>query len=115
MEQPLGERLALLTDLYQLTMAACYFDQGMADEATFSLFIRKYPADRGYFVAAGLAEALEYLETLQVQRQTTWPILPAPASFRRLSSITSSRCASPARCTPCPKAASFSKTSPSWR
>ncbi len=65
MEQPLGERLALLTDLYQLTMAACYFEQGMADEATFSLFIRKYPTDRGYFVAAGLAEALEYLETLR--------------------------------------------------
>jgi nicotinic acid phosphoribosyltransferase len=65
MEQPLGQRLALLTDLYQLTMAACYFEQGMAAEATFSLFIRKYPADRGYFVAAGLAEALNYLENLK--------------------------------------------------
>ncbi len=63
-QQPLGERLALLTDLYQLTMAACYFDQGMRQEATFSLFIRKYPESRHYFVAAGLAEALEYLETL---------------------------------------------------
>jgi nicotinate phosphoribosyltransferase len=61
---PLGERLALLTDLYQLTMAACYFDRGMNEEATFSLFIRKYPKYRGYFVAAGLAEALEYLSTL---------------------------------------------------
>jgi len=65
MEQPLGERFALLTDLYQLTMAACYFDQGMQEEATFSLFIRKYPPNRGYFVAAGLAEALSYLETLR--------------------------------------------------
>ncbi len=65
MEQPLGQRLALLTDLYQLTMAACYFEQGMTAEATFSLFIRKYPADRAYFVAAGLAEALNYLETLR--------------------------------------------------
>lgn len=64
-QQPLGERLALLTDLYQLTMGACYFDQGMQGEATFSLFIRKYPAQRGYFVAAGLAEALTYLETLR--------------------------------------------------
>jgi nicotinate phosphoribosyltransferase len=63
--QPLGERLALLTDLYQLTMAACYFDAGMHEEATFSLFIRKYPAQRSYFVAAGLAEALNYLETLR--------------------------------------------------
>lgn len=65
MEQPLGERLALLTDLYQLTMAACYFDQEMAEEATFSLFIREYPDNRGYFVAAGLPEALNYLETLR--------------------------------------------------
>jgi nicotinate phosphoribosyltransferase len=64
-QAPLGERLALLTDLYQLTMAACYFDQGMNEEATFSLFIRKYPKNRGYFVAAGLAEALEYLATLR--------------------------------------------------
>jgi nicotinate phosphoribosyltransferase len=64
-QQPLGERLALLTDLYQLTMAACYFDQDMHEEATFSLFIRKYPPQRGYFVAAGLAEALGYLETLR--------------------------------------------------
>jgi nicotinate phosphoribosyltransferase len=65
MERPLGESLALLTDLYQLTMAACYFDQEMFDEATFSLFIRKYPAHRGYFVAAGLHEALTYLSTLR--------------------------------------------------
>jgi nicotinate phosphoribosyltransferase len=64
-QQPLGERLALLTDLYQLTMAACYFDQDMHQEATFSLFIRKYPGHRAYFVAAGLAEALHYLETLR--------------------------------------------------
>jgi nicotinate phosphoribosyltransferase len=64
-QQPLGERLALLTDLYQLTMAACYFEQDMHEEATFSLFIRKYPAQRSYFVAAGLAEALQYLETLR--------------------------------------------------
>jgi nicotinate phosphoribosyltransferase len=64
-EQPLGERFALLTDLYQLTMAACYFDQGMNEEATFSLFIRKYPENRGYFVAAGLEEALYYLTSLK--------------------------------------------------
>ncbi len=63
-QAPLGQRLALLTDLYQLTMAACYFDQGMNEEGTFSLFIRKYPKDRAYFVAAGVAEILEFLSTL---------------------------------------------------
>jgi nicotinate phosphoribosyltransferase len=65
-DQPLGQRLALLTDLYQLTMAACYFDQGMSEEATFSLFIRNYPENRGYFVAAGLPEVLEYLASLRI-------------------------------------------------
>lgn len=64
-EQPSGTRLALLTDLYQLTMAACYFEQGMHEEATFSLFIRKFPPNRGYFVAAGLEAALQYLETFR--------------------------------------------------
>ncbi len=65
MEKSLGQRFALLTDLYQLTMAACYLDQDMHEEATFSLFIRKYPPHRGYFVAAGLEEALGYLKTLR--------------------------------------------------
>lgn len=65
MGRPLGERFALLTDLYQLTMGACYFEEGMAEEATFSFFIRKYPPNRGYFVAAGLEEALTYLATLR--------------------------------------------------
>jgi len=64
-QQPSDAPSALLTDLYQLTMAACYFDQDMHEEATFSLFIRKYPAQRSYFVAAGLSEVLPYLETLR--------------------------------------------------
>jgi hypothetical protein len=41
-------------------MAACYFDQGMSEEATFSLFIRNYSLARGYFVSAGLDEKAEY-------------------------------------------------------
>lgn len=62
---PLGEQYALLLDLYELTMAASYFEEDMHEEATFSLFIRNYPPDRGYFVAAGLAEALNYLLSLR--------------------------------------------------
>ncbi len=57
---PLPERVELLTDLYELTMAASYFENGMADPATFSLFVRKYPSDRSYFVAAGLEDLLDY-------------------------------------------------------
>jgi len=65
MTRATGEQYALLTDLYELTMAASYFEEDMHDEATFSLFIRKYPSDRGYFVAAGLEDALNYLATLR--------------------------------------------------
>ncbi|UCC40007.1 MAG: nicotinate phosphoribosyltransferase [Candidatus Aminicenantes bacterium] len=59
------ESLALFTDLYELTMAACYHDYGLLDQATFSLFIRNYPPSRRYFVSAGLADALRYLEDLK--------------------------------------------------
>jgi nicotinate phosphoribosyltransferase len=57
------EDYSLLTDLYQLTMAACYTGEGLfARPASFELFIRKLPPDFGYLIAMGLAQALEYLE-----------------------------------------------------
>ena len=58
--------LALLTDLYQLTMAQAYFQSQRLAPATFSLFIRSYPANRSYFVAAGLADVLEFLEQFRI-------------------------------------------------
>jgi nicotinate phosphoribosyltransferase len=57
----LPKRLELMTDLYELTMAASYFENKMADPATFSLFIRKYPPGRAYFVAAGLEDVLDHI------------------------------------------------------
>jgi nicotinate phosphoribosyltransferase len=54
--------LGLLTDLYQLTMAQGYFQNRRMESATFSLFVRAYPANRGYFVAAGLEDVIEFLE-----------------------------------------------------
>jgi nicotinate phosphoribosyltransferase len=63
-----GEDLALLTDLYQLTMAQSYFRERKAGLATFSLFIRSYPPNRGYFIAAGLREVVEYLEGFCFER-----------------------------------------------
>jgi nicotinate phosphoribosyltransferase len=57
---------ALLTDLYQLTMAYGYWKQGMQDrESVFHLFFRKAPFASGYAVAAGLAPAIEALRTLR--------------------------------------------------
>lgn len=50
---------ALLTDLYELTMAAGYFDNGKAeDTATFELYFRSNPFQGGYSVAAGLEDAI---------------------------------------------------------
>jgi len=54
--------MALMTDLYQLTMAQSYFQSGKFAPATFSLFIRAYPAHRGFFVAAGMHDVLRFLE-----------------------------------------------------
>src|SRR5687768_7606880 len=57
---------ALLTDLYQLTMLQGYFEQGMEETAVFELFVRTLPAPRGFLLAAGLEQALDYLEQVQV-------------------------------------------------
>jgi len=54
---------ALWTDLYELNMAASYLRRGMAGPATFSLFVRHLPPERGYLVAAGLADALRFIES----------------------------------------------------
>ncbi len=58
--------LALLTDLYQLTMGAGYHRAGLADRrACFHLFFRRNPFKGGYAIAAGLDTALDYLESLR--------------------------------------------------
>ncbi|MBT8399351.1 MAG: nicotinate phosphoribosyltransferase [Rhodothermia bacterium] len=60
---------ALLTDLYQLTMLQGYYDRGMEDEASFELFIRKLPKTRNYLIAAGLEQALTFLESFEFSAQ----------------------------------------------
>lgn len=54
----------LLTDLYQLTMLQGYLAGGMQAPAAFEFFVRKLPRQRNFLVAAGLEQALEYLEGL---------------------------------------------------
>lgn len=56
---------AIDTDLYQLTMMAGYDVAGLKAHATFELYVRSFPRDRHYLVAAGLEQALEFLETLR--------------------------------------------------
>jgi nicotinate phosphoribosyltransferase len=61
-----GTSLALLTDLYQLTMAHGYWANGVAErEAVFHLFFRKPPFGGGYAVCAGIGPALEHLARLR--------------------------------------------------
>lgn len=57
---------ALLTDLYQLTMAAGYYMAGKTRErATFEMFARRLPYNRNFYLAAGIAQAVEYLLELR--------------------------------------------------
>jgi nicotinate phosphoribosyltransferase len=55
----------LLTDLYQLNMMQAYLDHGDTQTAVFEFFVRTLPARRGFLLAAGLEQALDYLETLR--------------------------------------------------
>jgi nicotinate phosphoribosyltransferase len=56
----------LSTDLYQIAMAAAFFDNGLGKErATFEMFVRKLPKTRSYLIAAGLEQVLDYLHSLQ--------------------------------------------------
>jgi nicotinate phosphoribosyltransferase len=60
---------ALLTDLYELTMAAAYFENKFQPRASFELFVRSLPPQRSFLVAAGLDQAMDYLENLGFEAQ----------------------------------------------
>ena len=65
-DQLYGHSLALLTDLYQLTMAYGYWKLGMADtHAVFHLSFRKHPFNGGFSIACGLHAAIAYLQGLR--------------------------------------------------
>ena len=73
---------ALLTDLYQLTMLQTYFDEGMNGTAVFEFFARHLPEHRGFLVAAGLEQVLDYLEQLRFSdEELDW--LAGCGRFRR--------------------------------
>ena len=60
--------LALLTDLYQLSMAQAYWKNGRSErDAVFHLFFRSHPFGGGYAMAGGLADAIDYLAHLRFQ------------------------------------------------
>jgi nicotinate phosphoribosyltransferase len=59
------EQSLLLTDLYELSMLEAYAAHGMTETAVFELFVRKLPPGRGFLMAAGLEQAVQFLETMQ--------------------------------------------------
>src|SRR3989338_4606473 len=62
--------LGIVTDLYQLTMAAGYFDNKIRDIATFELSVRQLPENRSYLVVAGIEQSLHYLAQMKFSDDT---------------------------------------------
>ncbi|SER87548.1 nicotinate phosphoribosyltransferase [Natrinema salaciae] len=62
-----AETLPLFTDLYELRMMQAYANRDHNPRATFSLFVRDLPPNRGYMVAAGLEQAIHYVESLSFE------------------------------------------------
>ncbi len=59
-----------------------YFDRGMQELATFEFFVRKLPGERGFLIAAGLEQVLEYLERLRFDtEELKW--LAGPGGFAK--------------------------------
>jgi len=81
----------LLTDLYQLTMVTAYHALGMERTAVFEFFVRRLPGTRGFLVAAGLEQALDYLETLRfAEHELRWLESTGrfqPEALRRLARL----------------------------
>ena len=57
--------LGLLTDLYELTMAAAYLKHGITEDCTFEVFCRRLPPNRSFLITAGLEQAVEYLQGIR--------------------------------------------------
>lgn len=75
----------LTTDLYELTMAAAYFENRLQNErAIFELFVRKLPPRRSFLIVAGLEQALDYLSTVRFTSEELDYLREHPA-FKRVS------------------------------
>lgn len=78
------DSLALLTDLYQLTMTYGYWLNGKAEQsAVFHLFYRKNPFGGGYAIAAGLESVVEYLESFRFSKDDTRYLASIPGNDGR--------------------------------
>jgi nicotinate phosphoribosyltransferase len=78
--------IPLLTDLYELTMAASYFDLGFNDAACFSMSARRLPQGRGFLVAAGLERLLDVLAEFHFEQPILDYLRPIGSWASRLTS-----------------------------
>src|SRR5437899_12307036 len=77
--------LALLTDLYELTMACGYWKSGTtAKEAAFHLAFRQAPFEGGFTVACGLAAVIDYLRTLRFEKTDLDYLATILAKYKRV-------------------------------
>ncbi len=89
LEKPRGlfvtaSNASMLADLYELTMAAAYFENNILGEAGFELFVRHLPKNFSYIIAAGLEQALDYILNLRFTDEQIQFIKQHP-SFRHIS------------------------------
>lgn len=64
-QMPRLAQSALLVDFYELTMMSAYYELGMEKKAAFEFYVRNMPSQRNFLVAAGLEQALDFLESLR--------------------------------------------------
>jgi len=103
----------LLTDLYELAMAAGYIETGFHARATFELIVRSLPPRRNFLVAAGLDQALDFLENLSYTDEEIAYLRSVPV-FRHISEKFFDYLRDfnfRGEVWPCPKARSFSPAS----
>jgi nicotinate phosphoribosyltransferase len=78
------DNASMLADLYELTMAAAYFDNQVSEKAAFELFARHLPKNFSYMVTAGLEQAMHYLMTFRFNEEQI-RFLERHPSFRHVS------------------------------
>ena len=71
----------LLTDLYQLNMLEAYLAAGEVKPAIFEFFVCRLPGRRGFLMAAGLEQALDYLETSYLRERAFRRVFLAGLAF----------------------------------
>ena len=84
----------LLTDLYELNMLQAYLEAGMTEPAVFEFFVRKLPDTRGFLMAAGLEQVVEFLEAARfTEPELEWLAGSGRFSKDMLDHLAGFRCA----------------------